>query len=76
MSKVPPVYCTRCGWTSACRGECVPPERAILQDLIAELRANRLGVSLSLLEKHARTCLPLRFQRILQQERTYRDAPR
>lgn len=34
---------------------------------------DRLGVSLSLLEKHARTCLPLRFQRILQQERTYRD---
>ena len=34
---------------------------------------DRLGVSLSLLEKHAGTCLPLRFQRILQQERTYRD---
>lgn len=37
---------------------------------------DRLGVSLSLLEKHARTCLPLRFQRILQQERTYRDVAR
>lgn len=37
---------------------------------------DRLGVSLSLLEKHARSCLPPPLQRLIQQERTYRDAPR
>lgn len=57
MSKVPPVYCTRCGWTSACRGECVPPERAILQDLIAELRANYAGGRMLELADRAETRL-------------------